>query len=151
MKSIVYLTFVIAFSLAMNSCSSSNYAGNSAAEPLTLLPSVKEQKSDYITFAVKVVRNRIVEGEYLPSSEDLRIQISDSNGKLIWNSNHNMNFMMAIGDVKPIKIGDTHEYTLEWNKSDNDGKKMPSGIYNARLIIPAQPNNYSTSLAFKLE
>jgi hypothetical protein len=151
MKSIVYLTLVISISLAMINCSSSKSAGNSSAEPLTLLPSVKEQKMEYITFAVKVVRNRIVEGEYLPSSEDLRIHITDSNGKTVWNSNHNMNYMMAIGDVKPKKVGDSHEYTLQWNKKDNDGKIMPSGIYNARLIIPAQPNNYSASLAFKLE
>ncbi|MCO5251749.1 MAG: BsuPI-related putative proteinase inhibitor [Candidatus Kapabacteria bacterium] len=151
MKSIVYLTIVIAFSLAMMNCSSSKSAGNSSAEPLTLLPSVKEQTSDFVTFAVKAVRNRIVDGEYLPSSEDIRIYISDSNGKQVWNSDYNMNFTMAIGDVRPKKVGDTHEYTAVWNKKDNDGKRMQPGVYNARMVIPAQPNNYSVNFAFSMD
>ncbi len=151
MKSIVYLTIVLAFSLAMMNCSSSKNAGNSSADPLTLLPSISEQNSNFITFSVKAVRNRTVEGEYLPSSEDIRIYVSDSNGKPVWNSDHNMSFTMAIGDVRPKSVGDTHEYTAAWNKKDNEGKRISPGVYNARMVIPAQPNNYSVNLAFNVE
>lgn len=118
---------------------------------MTLKPSVKEQTSDFVTFSLKATRNKTVEGEYLPSSEDLRLIIFDSNGAMVWNSSHNMNFLMVIGEVLPIKIGATHEYIGNWNKKDNNGKFVPPGSYTAKLIIPAAPNNYSIDLAFKVE
>lgn len=151
MKSIVYLVLLLAISFALIHCSSSKSSGNQSGEVMTLLPSVKEQQTNFITFSLKATRNQIVEGEYLPSSEDLRIFIYDSNGKPVWNSNHNMNYLMVIGDVMPNKVGQTHEYIAQWNKSDNSGKRLPPGTYTAKLIIPAQPTNYSADLAFKME
>jgi hypothetical protein len=153
MKSLVYLSIVLLTLFLSVNCSSTKTSNalNESKEPMTLVPSVKEQTSDYIAFSLNATRNKTVEGEYLPSSEDLRIFIFDSKGAIVWNSSHNMNYLMVIGEVLPIKIGASHEYIGHWNKKDNNGKSIQPGSYTAKLIIPAVPNNYSIDLAFKVE
>ncbi len=153
MKSLVYFGIILLImSLSVN-CSSTktSNSSNDTKEPMTLKPSIKEQTSDYITFSLKATRNKVIDGEYLPSSEDLRIMVYDSRGALVWNSSRDMNFLMVIGEVQPTKVGATHEYIGHWNKKDHSGKSLPPGIFTAKLIIPSMPNNYSIDLAFKVE
>jgi len=151
MKSLVYL--IILFLIVNSGCKSTqaSNASNDTKEAMTLKPSIKEQAKDYISFSLLASRNKNVEGEYLPSSEDLRIMVYNSQGMPVWNSSHNMNFLMVIGEVLPNKVGSTHEYIGHWNKKDNNGKTVPPGSYTVRLIIPAVPSNYSADLAIKVE
>jgi hypothetical protein len=102
-------------------------------------------------FELTARRIQIKDDEYLPNSEDFRVEIYDNSGNLIFNSNYQKNYFMAIMKVKPEQSGDVYIYKYSWDYTNNFGKKVPKGEYSAKLIIPAEPKNYSVNLNFQVD
>lgn len=110
---------------------------------LSLKPEIKFS-GNQIEFILHTKRNYIVEKEYIPNSEDLKILVYSEKGKLIYNSGEGANFFMAIQDVKPIEVGEKHTYKFI-SKNDFFDK---SKIYKIHYIIPAKPEIYSITLDY---
>lgn len=106
---------------------------------------------NFIKFILTATRKKLIENEYMPNSENFRIEIFDDEMNLIFNSDFEHHFLMVISDVKPVKIGETEEYQHLWNMKGNDGKRIKKGKYTANLIIPAMPNVYTTSVEFEIK
>jgi hypothetical protein len=103
-----------------------------------------------IKFALLAERLNVVNDEYLPSSEDFRVIIFNSNSDLIYNSDHEQNFLMVIKKVEPSGIGSKKEFEMIWNKKSNFNKTVTPGKYKANLMIPALPYSYSITLDFEI-
>lgn len=116
--------------------------------PLELIPSVSMQSDSTAVFSITATRLTNVVNEYIPSSEEFRVEILTAKGNLVWSSNFGMNYLQVILPVKPEKIGDTYKYSLEWNGQTNKGVPATPGNYTANLIIPARPNQYSSTIQF---
>ncbi|MCK5741808.1 MAG: hypothetical protein KAH48_06285, partial [Chlorobi bacterium] len=69
---------------------------------LRLLPYYTNLTGGEVEFVLSVKRAHQKENEYLPSSEDLRIEVKTQSGKTIWSSNYGMNFLQVISEVKPV-------------------------------------------------
>lgn len=104
-----------------------------------------------IKFVLIAERIRVLEEEYLPSSEDFRIVLFNDYSELIFNSDFEKNFLMVIKDVEPKFIGDTKKHEYVWNKKSNQGKAVPPGMYKANLLIPAMPTPYSILLDVEIK
>lgn len=114
---------------------------------LTLMPFIRPSKESSVVIGVNAYRNRVVEGEYLPSSEDVRVVIR-SGFKTIWQSNQGMAFLTVIGPVRPESVGEVSTYTLDWDGTDADGLPISPGEYTADIIIPSRPAPYQTQITF---
>jgi len=121
---------------------------NASEEPLELVPSVAMQNDSTAVFSLTATRLANVINEYIPTSEEFRVEILSGKGNLVWSSNFGMNYLQVILQVKPEKIGETHKYSLEWNGQTNKGVPAPPGNYTANLIIPARPKHYSSTIQF---
>ena len=117
-------------------------------EPLELVPSVAMENDSTAVFSLTATRLAKVINEYIPTSEEFRVEVLSGKGNLVWSSNFGMNYLQVILQVKPEKIGETHKYTLEWNGQTNKGMPATPGNYTANLIIPARPNHYSSTIQF---
>ncbi|MBX3043371.1 MAG: hypothetical protein KIT33_05595 [Candidatus Kapabacteria bacterium] len=106
--------------------------------------------NEQIKFLMTAERLSPREGEYLPNSENFRVEIFDEKNNLIFNSDFEMNYLMVIMDVEPKQIGESTQYEFIWNKKNNWKKQVPSGDYKARLSIPSVPDDYHIILPFKL-
>jgi hypothetical protein len=104
----------------------------------------------FVKFKLSATRLEIVDNEYLPNSESLRVEIYDSNNSIIFNSSLGQNFFMAIMDVEPKEIGETKTFEYLWDYKDNFKKKVKPGKYSVRLIIPAMPDQYFTTIEFEI-
>lgn len=118
---------------------------NKSDSPLELNPDVRIE-NNLLKFSLKAKRNFIVEKEYLPTSEELRIIISDKKGRIIYQSNQGMNYFQVVEQVKPIEIDDTYTYEL--------ASKIPSGMikgnkYSIQFIIPAKPQFYIKTFEYE--
>jgi hypothetical protein len=120
----------------------------SDSSPLELSPSVDNPNDSTIVFIINAKRNSNVEGEYIPSSEYLIVNVFDKSGKHIWSSSRGKAFMQVITPVLPVEIDSTFPYTLEWDGRANDDQIIPTGEYMANMMIPAKPKAYSTSINF---
>jgi len=116
-----------------------------------LLPNVKRRASGY-EFGLFLIKLKDSNKQvYFPSSERLRIEISDKKGKFIWNSNVNKSYLAVVGELLPIEKYEYQYYYLEWNKIDNLGNKLVSGDYFVNFVLPLQPNNLSIAKTIYLE
>ncbi|MDA3842996.1 MAG: BsuPI-related putative proteinase inhibitor [Candidatus Kapabacteria bacterium] len=102
-----------------------------------------------VEFALSVKRAHLKENEYLPSSEDLRIEVKTQSGKTIWTSTEGKNFLQVISEVKPVEVGDVHVYSMKWDGKSRSGKPFKSGTYIVELTIPAQPDNYTVTMKYE--
>lgn len=128
-------------------CSSKIEKEISDNKPALLLEPQFEMLNDSIAkFSVLATRNKIVENEYLPTSEALNVKVYGKKGNVIWSSDYNMNFLMAIQEVLPTDIGETHKYEVFWNLKNNAGSLVRSGEYKAVLNIPAVPEHYKCEM-----
>jgi hypothetical protein len=84
------------------------------------------------------------QGEYLSSSENLRVIIVDNGGKVVWRSDATQKFLAAITKVEPQTINQIHRYSTEWNGRDLSGNTVPSGEYSVKLEIPCRPAPYTS-------
>lgn len=106
-----------------------------------------QQAAEFYVMGVEAMRMRAVEGEYLPSSEDLRVIIRQG-FKVFWQSNTGMSYLTVITPVRPERSGEHSLYSLEWAGTDSYGMPLPPGEYTADIIIPAKPAPYQTQITF---
>lgn len=114
---------------------------------LTLTPFIRLSKGTSVVIGVNAARKRVVEGEYLPSSEDVRVVIR-SGFKTIWQSNQGMAFLTVVSPVRPESPGEVSTYTIDWNGTDAHGQPLTPGEYTADIIIPSRPAPYQTQITF---
>ena len=116
-----------------------------------ILPLAKKTNSVYEfgLFLIKLQDSN--EDFYFPSSERLRIEISDKKGKLIWNSNYNKSYLAVVGELLPKEKYEYQYYSIEWNRIDNWGNELTSGDYLVNFVLPLQPNNLSIVKTIYLE
>lgn len=114
---------------------------------LSLTPFVRPGDEPSVVIGVNATRNRVIEGEYLPSSEDLRVIIR-SGFKTIWQSNEGMAFLTVITPVRPESLGEVSTYSLDWDGTDTQGQALLPGEYTADIIIPSRPAPYQTQITF---
>lgn len=114
---------------------------------LSLTPFIRPGDESSVLIGVNATRNRIIEGEYLPSSEDVRVIIR-SGFKTIWKSNDGMAFLTVITPVRPESVGEISTYSLDWDGNDTQGQPLRPGEYTADIIIPSRPAPYQTQITF---
>jgi hypothetical protein len=128
-------------------------------EPLVLSPFIQrssairspddddQQPFDLYMIGVEAMRMRLVDGEYLPSSEDIRVFIRQGL-KVFWQSNAGMSYLTVISPVRPERPGEHSLYSVEWTGTDSFGTPLPPGEYTADILIPAKPAPYQTQITF---
>lgn len=94
-----------------------------------------------IVFVMDLLRLKPAEDEYFPTSERLRIVITNKLGKTIWSSDYDLNFLQIIGQVEPVEVGKVHRYIVPWNRKDNNGNYVKEGELRVSFILPVKPNN----------
>lgn len=114
---------------------------------LSLVPFIQRTDDSSYTLGVTAHRNRLIDGEYLPSSEDLRVTVRRGLD-VVWQSQTGLAFLTVVLPVRPEQIGEESAYTVEWNGTDVDGTPLPPGEYTAELVIPSRPAPYHTQLTF---
>lgn len=108
-------------------------------EFLKLYPAVTEINDKEIQFSLLKIRIMPHSGEYLPSSESLKIEIyNQQSGKTI-NSSEGKNFMQVITNVEPRVVG---QYSIDKVSMSINKQASIVGQNRVRFIIPAHPNNY---------
>lgn len=112
-------------------------------QALYLLPTLKAD-ADVLNFQLLAIRLNPAQGSYLPSSERMRLEVQ--NDKIIYNSSEGKNFMQMISEVFPAKIGDYYLYEQIVNIESE--KMKYKGGHKAKLIIPAVPINYVSTVDF---
>jgi len=113
------------------------------ATPLDLLPFTHRSSDSLVTVGVVAVRVFKPQGEYLPSSERIRLIVSDQKGNVVWRSDAGLQFMTIVGQVEPTLEGRTEQYTAQWNGVDLQGNPVRNGTYECEIIIPARPTPYA--------
>jgi hypothetical protein len=113
---------------------------------LTLTPFFRKTGNSAYSVGVDAVRQYIVDGEYIPDSQILIVEIMSLDGKLAWNSGNGKNFLQMIMNVKPEIIGEFYKYEIIWDGKDNNGKILNPGKYTINYIIPAKPESYSATM-----
>ncbi|TAL69787.1 MAG: hypothetical protein EPN82_03965 [Bacteroidetes bacterium] len=116
---------------------------------LTLEPFIENQTYNSAVFGVKATRNKIVENEYIPTSETFRVDILNRKGAIVWSSGYGQNFLQVINPVLPKSKGETHKYTVEWYGNSSNQIPLIPGEYTLRMTIPAKPNSYTSTMNFK--
>lgn len=117
----------------------------SKLEFLKLYPGIKEIGDDNLKidlFAIRVVPHS---GEYLPSSEQFRVELYNYNtGKTI-NSSEGRNFLQVLTEVEPRIVG---EYKIFSTQIEFPKKPSILERYLIKNIIPAKPNNYTVEINY---
>ncbi|MFN4769075.1 MAG: hypothetical protein ACK45R_02270 [Candidatus Kapaibacterium sp.] len=113
------------------------------ASPLVYVdPFIDEQTDSTVTFALLARRNRGASIDYFPSSERLRVEVLSADGRVIFSSNHGMQYLQEVQPVQPLKREELHRYTFTWGGKDNNGVDVPPGYYTVNLILVAKPEVY---------
>lgn len=105
-------------------------------------PYIDEQTDSTVTFALLARRNRGASIDYFPSSERLRVEVISADGRMIFSSNHGMQYLQEIQPVQPLKREELHRYTFTWVGKDNNGGTVPAGTYTVNLILVTKPEVY---------
>lgn len=117
-----------------------------AADPMELSPFTQAVSDTLIEIGAIARRMFVPTGEHLPSSENLRVIISDAKGNVVWRSDAGQAFLSLMSSVEPQITGQMQRYTMPWLGRDLQGNRVPDGTYKAEVIIPARPNPYRTSI-----
>ncbi|MCS7000278.1 MAG: BsuPI-related putative proteinase inhibitor [Bacteroidota bacterium] len=115
---------------------------------ITVAPFIDAQTDSSVTFALLAVRHRGYGEDYHPTSERLRVQIFDEQGRLRFSSNTGMDFLQEISAVQP-KRGEIKRFTFEWPGTDDEGNPLPPGRYTAVLSLVAKPYPYTARISFE--
>ncbi len=115
-----------------------------------LLVSYRRNADGTITFTARALRQRVVEGEYFPSSEHLRLRLINGKGQIVWASNAGMAFLTMISSVEPTVAGGFHDYTTDWNGLADDGLPPPASTYRLEVVLPVKPLAYTTFVELRL-
>ena len=116
-----------------------------------LEPYVEIINDTTIVFGAIATRKYNMGNEILPSSEDFRVEVMDTNRRtLLWSSYHNREFLAGVQKVQPQKIGEKKEYKMIWNRRNSKGLLIPNDLVWVRIMIPAMPENFIESYLVKL-
>jgi hypothetical protein len=115
---------------------------------LDLYPSIMATTDTSVSFQCLARRVFVPRGEYLPSSEMLRVRVLAENGDVVWRSDEDMAFLTLVSLVQPQTAGRLHVYEMPWNGRTSAGERVRAGTYRAQFIIPARPNEYGAFLDF---
>lgn len=118
---------------------------------LELFPIYEKIDGDNYFFGLAVKRLQIPEKEFLPNSENFRIDISSLKGITLFSTNYNANYAQVIGKVLPAETGKCFLYSYIWNGKNNSSIRMPLGDYQIRYTIPAKPTPYFISFPYRGE
>lgn len=114
---------------------------------VTVTPFIDAQTDTNIVFALLAKRNRGYGEDYHPTSERLRVQIFDSEGRLRFSSNTGIEYLQEVSPVQPRR-GEIKRFTFEWPGTDDNGTILPAGRYTAVLSLVAKPYPYTASISF---
>lgn len=114
------------------------------ASPLTLVPFARMRGDSVAVIGAQATRVYRRKDEYLPSSERLRVIITDRKGNVIWRSDAGMAYLTSVNPVMPEQIGRDEAYSLEWNGLDLNATPVSRGEYEVEIIIPSKPSPYTT-------
>ena len=118
---------------------------------MDLIPVIEKLEPDNYFFGLAARRLNSVKEEYLPSSEDYRIDVYSRKGIEIFNTNFKKDYSLAIGHVQPEEPGKLFLYSYFWNIKNNNITKVTPGDYILKMSLPAKPSPYFISLDFKVE
>lgn len=118
-----------------------NYA---KLEFLKLYPKTTMVSDDIVEFDLFAIRVVPHSGEYLPSSEVLRVELYNYQSGKRLSSSEGKNFLQVITDVEPKVVGDYKIFSTQINLSKQSFLERNLIKY----IIPAVPNNYVVELTF---
>lgn len=119
-----------------------------AFAPVELRPFTRSTADGTIDIGAEVRRIYAASDEYLPSTEDVRVIISDADGNTIWRSDAGLMFSTMIMKVEPRDRGSVAVVERQWNGRDAAGSTVTSGRFRADVIIPALPIPYQASIEF---
>ncbi len=115
-------------------------------------PYVEVLDDTTIVFGAIATRKYNMGNEILPSSEDFRVEVMDTNRiTLLWSSYHNQDFLAGVRKVEPQIIGEKKEYKMVWNRRNNKGLIVTNKLVWVRIMIPAMPENFIESYYVKLK
>lgn len=117
---------------------------------LIVVPYFEKYEGESGVFGLFAYRIKQIE-EYLPSSEDFRIEIISQKGKTVFNSNKGKAFLTVIKEILPRQVGSMNEYTYPWFGKSNSGSILLKGDYSAWVFIPGVPKSYSKIIKFYWE
>jgi len=119
-----------------------------AARPIGLEGFTQLTSDSTIDIGATVRRIFLPAGEFLPTSETIRVLISDENGQVVWRSDVGKVFQQRVGLVQPQRVDEVQRMAIPWDGTDFQGQKVPTGKYTAEVIIPAKPSAYTVAFAF---
>jgi hypothetical protein len=99
-------------------------------------PSYKINQNNF-TLSLELEKLLNVQEYHFPSSEQLRVIIKDTNGKIILNTSESKNFFSAISPVEPLLNGEKKVYAYSHNGVNLFEELDEIEIY---LILPTKPN-----------
>ena len=119
------------------------HANKPTTDPIALTLDVRSRIVG-LEFLVRVERlANAPEGEYLPSGENIRIEIENELGEQFWSSSLGKMFTQAVAPVEPIRIGEFADYREYWDGQNTiTGGRLPQGSYRVIVTIPAKPKPY---------
>jgi len=145
-----YLSLFILLFFSACSTTDTEKTNSNFPEIMELTGKFDTIEDGFAKFTLTARRIKAVDDEYLPSSENFRVEIFSEKGQMVWNSSKGQNFFMVISDLEPKKEGDSKTYEIIWNFNNNDNKKVKLGKYFAYLIIPSKPENYKCRIEFEI-
>lgn len=105
------------------------------------IPKIYRLNDSLFLFTLDLIRIKLSDEEYFPTSERLLIHIKNKLGKIVWSSDFDLNFLQIIGKVEPEEVGKVRRYLVPWNRIGNDGKYVENGEFDVVFILPIKPNN----------
>ena len=97
------------------------------AEPMELTPFTQPRTDSVIDIGVIARRIFVPPGEHLPSSENLRLIISNADGQVIYRSDVGQQFLSIVTVLEPQVSNQMQRYAAPWNGSTMAGGMAPAG------------------------
>ena len=116
------------------------------ANPMELTPFTSAVNDTTMEVGVIARRVFVPAGEYLPSSENVRLIISDDKGTVVYRSDFGQSFLQLVTTVEPQNVGQMQRYVVPWNGRNLQKERVADGTYSAEVIIPARPDPYSATI-----
>ncbi len=119
------------------------------SEPIDMIPYVRLSAKGIPVFGLRVFRNYIIEDEYIPNSEILKVELVGPKGNVVWKSGEGANYLQVITPVYPENPGEIYDYEVFYRGKNSNNSKLKPGKYTARYVIPANPTPYYTEYEFE--
>lgn len=120
-------------------------------EMFQVFPQILNIADTIIVFVLDLLRVKPPKDEYFPTSERLRIEITNKMGKVVWNSDYDLNFLQVIGQVEPVEVGKVQRYIVPWNRVDNSGNFVDEGDLSVSFVLPIKPSKLVTTMKLILK